>query len=44
MKVRKTIRAVVAALCIVAGGVAAAESPAMACRADGVTGGVYPCE
>ena len=44
MSLRKAVRVALVAVTLVVGGVSVAQSPASACRADGVTGGVYgPC-
>ena len=43
MKLRKLIRVAVVTVTLVVGGVSFSQSPALACRADGVTGGVFPC-
>jgi hypothetical protein len=44
MKLRKYARVVLVAVALIVGGVSVSASPALACRADGVTGGVNgPC-
>lgn len=40
MKARKRFRVVLVAITLIVGGVSMSQSPASACRANGVTGGV----
>ena len=40
MKLRKTVRVAIVAITLIVGGISVTQSPALACRANGVTGGV----